>query len=99
MKTLQEIKNELARKYNKKADVHYDDWHDMEVALSRSINGINAMFSRYEEVAELYATEALKEAAEKAKVKAIYDYSLEVKELTGYRVDKESILSLIPTLK
>lgn len=74
------------------------------VAISEGYTDWNNMYQRgfiypsiVQEVAKRYAEETLKEAAEKAKIKA--KYNLSPGFMDQYGVDKDSILNLIKELK
>ncbi len=51
---LKHYKNLVAKKYNKKANVPYLNWHEMETCLSNSSNGYYAMIERAIEAASLW---------------------------------------------
>ncbi len=103
MKTLNECKDEVAKKHN------YHDWSSLE----QDCFSVPFIISAMEEAAKLYAESALREAAERAKVEREQMIDWESmpreKQLSSerfystrnefYSIDKDSILSLIKELK
>ena len=99
MKTLLEIKNEVAQKHE------YADWFAIENEEGSQAENDSVKASMIDEIAKLYAEEALKEAAERASIR----YSSCGDPMTcgcqgtceypNSFIDKKSILSLINELK
>lgn len=58
IKSAEEIKNVVANRYNKKSNVPYLNWHEMEVILGEgSYNDRRNLFSRFDEAMEEYASQ------------------------------------------